>query len=151
MTTLMKRSFLVSGLLATACFGAVFAQNISTADDPIMCTMDYRPVCASVQVQCIKAPCDPIQQTFGNACMMNANKNASYLHDGECGSSILDGSRWTLQSFDGTVASGASIAFENGSISAHVCNTINGSYGLQGNTFVVGPMMSTKMACLGTL
>jgi putative hemolysin len=49
-----------------------------------VCTMEYAPVCASVQVQCIKAPCDPIQQTFGNTCMMKANKHAIYLHDGEC-------------------------------------------------------------------
>lgn len=50
----------------------------------IACTMQYEPVCASVAVQCIKAPCPPIEQTFGNTCMMNANKLATYLHDGEC-------------------------------------------------------------------
>jgi hypothetical protein len=46
--------------------------------------MEYAPVCASIQVECIKAPCPPIQQTFGNRCTMNANKQATFLHDGEC-------------------------------------------------------------------
>ncbi len=49
-----------------------------------ICTMEYAPVCASIQVQCVKAPCPPIQQTFGNKCQMNANKLANFLHDGEC-------------------------------------------------------------------
>lgn len=147
----MKKKGFVSIFLLLACFSIVFAQNTSSSDNPIICTMEYRPVCASVQVQCIKAPCDPVQQTFGNACMMNANKNTTYLHDGECGSTELDGSTWTLQSFDDKVASGSTLSFENGNISAHVCNSINGSYWVQGNTFVVGPMMSTKMACLGDL
>lgn len=51
---------------------------------PTMCTMEYAPVCASIQVQCIKAPCLPIKQTFGNKCMMNANKLAKFLYTGEC-------------------------------------------------------------------
>lgn len=32
------------------------------------CTMEYAPVCGLVAVQCIKAPCPPVPQTFGNAC-----------------------------------------------------------------------------------
>ena len=59
------------------------------ADEPTMCTMEYMPVCASVQVQCIKAPCPAINQTFGNACSMRANKNATFLYTGECKSGIL--------------------------------------------------------------
>lgn len=54
------------------------------AEEPTMCNMEYAPVCASVQVECIKAPCNPIEETFGNTCMMKANKHATYLHDGEC-------------------------------------------------------------------
>lgn len=53
-------------------------------EEPTICTMQYEPVCASVAVQCIKAPCPPIEETFGNTCMMNANKLATFLHDGEC-------------------------------------------------------------------
>lgn len=51
---------------------------------PVMCTMDYTPVCAEVQVQCIKAPCPPIKETFGNTCQMDANKLARFLYTGEC-------------------------------------------------------------------
>jgi len=53
-------------------------------ETPTACTMEYAPVCASVAVQCIKAPCPPIEQTFSNKCMMNANKLAKFVHDGEC-------------------------------------------------------------------
>jgi len=53
-------------------------------DQPTACTMEYAPVCASVAVQCIKAPCNPVEQTFENKCQMNANKLATFVHDGEC-------------------------------------------------------------------
>lgn len=56
-------------------------QNLENLDDPIMCTMEYAPVCAEVQIQCIKAPCYPIQQTFWNACSAWRNK---VLYTGEC-------------------------------------------------------------------
>lgn len=49
-----------------------------------ICTMEYAPVCAKVQIQCIKAPCEPIEQTFGNKCQMEANKLAVFLHEWEC-------------------------------------------------------------------
>ena len=59
-------------------------------EEGTVCTMEYAPVCAKVHVQCIKAPCDPILQTFGNRCMMNANSLAEYLYDGECRSGSED-------------------------------------------------------------
>lgn len=51
--------------------------------DPIMCTMEYAPVCGEVEVQCVKAPCLPVQQTFGNTCMASAAK-AKNITQGEC-------------------------------------------------------------------
>jgi hypothetical protein len=48
--------------------------TMSVIEEPMMCTMEYAPVCAEVQVQCIKAPCFPMKQTFGNAC--SAGKNS---------------------------------------------------------------------------
>ena len=51
---------------------------------PVMCTLEYAPVCAEVQVQCIKAPCPPIKETFGNKCQMEANKLAKFLYAWEC-------------------------------------------------------------------
>lgn len=49
-----------------------------------VCTADYTPVCGLVEIQCIKAPCLPIEQTFSNKCVMGQNKLAIYLHNGEC-------------------------------------------------------------------
>jgi hypothetical protein len=46
--------------------------STSSAAESTICTTDYTPVCAEVQVQCIAAPCFPIPQTFGNACMAQA-------------------------------------------------------------------------------
>lgn len=51
--------------------------------DAVMCTMEYAPVCWEVEVQCIQAPCDPIKQTFGNACMAGAAW-AKNVTQGEC-------------------------------------------------------------------
>lgn len=51
--------------------------------DPVMCTMEYAPVCGEVEVQCITAPCLPVKQTFGNTCMANASK-ATNITAGEC-------------------------------------------------------------------
>ncbi len=54
-------------------------------DDAIMCTMQYEPVCAEVQVQCIKVPCFPIQQTFWNSCSAGKSK---ILYIWECDSYV---------------------------------------------------------------
>ncbi len=35
---------------------------------PQICTMDYTPVCALVQVQCVTTPCPPLFETKGNEC-----------------------------------------------------------------------------------
>ena len=51
--------------------------------EAIACTMEYAPVCALVQVQCISAPCNPVEQTFGNKCMAQA-QDANILYEGEC-------------------------------------------------------------------
>lgn len=58
--------------------------------DTGVCTMEFAPVCAEVQVQCIKAPCNPIQQTFSNRCEMNKNKLAKFLHEGTCENEGVD-------------------------------------------------------------
>jgi hypothetical protein len=43
--------------------------------------MDYNPVCAEVQVMCIRAPCPPLNETFSNKCVMESNSLAKYLYD----------------------------------------------------------------------
>lgn len=57
--------------------------TVRVGDEPIACTMEYAPVCGSKQVQCIAAPCDPVQQTYSNRCMLNAD-GATFVSDGEC-------------------------------------------------------------------
>ncbi|MBR9677520.1 hypothetical protein GOV04_05240 [Candidatus Woesearchaeota archaeon] len=65
-------------LVFTAC-----ANTTVVNDRPTVCTMDYTPVCAKVDVQCIKAPCPPISQTFSNKCEAEAAGGFD-ITDGEC-------------------------------------------------------------------
>ncbi len=48
------------------------------------CTREYMPVCAEVQVQCIKEPCYPVKETFSNKCEMENNSLATFLHEWSC-------------------------------------------------------------------
>lgn len=64
--------------------------SLEENDVPVICTMEYAPVCAEVKVQCVKAPCPPIKETFGNRCQMNANKLAKFLYNGECSDHSID-------------------------------------------------------------
>jgi hypothetical protein len=49
-----------------------------------VCTMEYAPVCGSVAVQCIKAPCPSVQETFSNGCSACAQGNVDSYAQGEC-------------------------------------------------------------------
>src|SRR3989344_4842401 len=49
-----------------------------------VCTAIYAPVCGAVEVQCIKAPCYPVPQTFSNACTACANPLVQSYTAGEC-------------------------------------------------------------------
>lgn len=73
----MRSIFFLSSL-----FGLALAVSAAT-DNPVMCTMQYAPVCGTVQVQCITTPCDGVRQDFGNACMASAAK-AVDITEGEC-------------------------------------------------------------------
>ncbi|KKQ55042.1 MAG: hypothetical protein US74_C0044G0015 [Parcubacteria group bacterium GW2011_GWA2_38_13] len=68
-----------------------------TFDKTIICTPDqreadvciqiYEPVCAKVNIQCIKAPCYPILETFSNSCEACKNslvENAGGQPDPNC-------------------------------------------------------------------
>ncbi|OGY94339.1 MAG: hypothetical protein A2406_02905 [Candidatus Komeilibacteria bacterium RIFOXYC1_FULL_37_11] len=49
-----------------------------------VCTTIYSPVCATVNIQCIKAPCDPIKETFSNSCVACQNSLVESYVTGEC-------------------------------------------------------------------
>jgi hypothetical protein len=51
---------------------------------PPLCTTEYNPVCGSVQVDCIRAPCPPIPETFSNICELKASPRATFLYGGVC-------------------------------------------------------------------
>ena len=63
------------------------------------CTKEYRPVCAALQVQCIKAPCPPINTTFANTCLAE-NENAQILYEGACEDTSIN-LQGACESFDG--------------------------------------------------
>ncbi len=48
------------------------------------CTTDYAPVCATVTIECFKAPCYPIQKTFSNACEACKNPLVPSYKQGAC-------------------------------------------------------------------
>jgi len=49
-----------------------------------VCIELYDPVCAKVNVQCIKDPCPPIRQTFPNSCQACINPLVESYVKGEC-------------------------------------------------------------------
>jgi hypothetical protein len=59
-------------------------QTTQKVEDPIMCTMEYAPVCGKTQAKvCMGPGCASEQKTYGNKCMLNAEK-AKFLYEGEC-------------------------------------------------------------------
>ena len=68
---------------APAMHSAIGRVQIRVGDQPVGCTKEYRPVCGSKPIVCITTPCNPIQQTYSNRCMMDAD-NATFVHEGVC-------------------------------------------------------------------
>lgn len=48
------------------------------------CIEIYAPVCATVSVQCVTTPCEPVEQTFSNSCFACQNELVSSYRQGEC-------------------------------------------------------------------
>src|SRR3989338_4787062 len=73
------------GVSAVGSFGPMSRERIKAwcGGGGSGCTKEYRPVCGAKPIVCITTPCNPIQQTYGNRCMMLSD-GATYLHDGAC-------------------------------------------------------------------
>jgi len=85
-----------------------------------MCTTEYVPVCGEVQVQCVQAPCEPQQRTFGNKCELN-KAGAKFLHEGECGKEPNTG---------GGIANPASVYCAEHEGTLEIRKGVNGEYGV---------------------
>jgi len=84
-----------AGALAKGCYRDLNECSFSAGTKEItLCTKDqrigdvcfdiYDPVCAKVNIQCIKAPCDPIYQTYPNSCEACRNFLVDSYIKGEC-------------------------------------------------------------------
>ncbi|PIP73831.1 MAG: hypothetical protein COW88_00735 [Candidatus Lloydbacteria bacterium CG22_combo_CG10-13_8_21_14_all_47_15] len=49
-----------------------------------VCIALYQPVCGQVNIQCIKAPCQPVYETFSNSCVACANPLVESYTKSEC-------------------------------------------------------------------
>lgn len=49
-----------------------------------VCAAMYEPVCAKVNIQCIRAPCNPVEETFSNSCEACMNPLVESYTMGEC-------------------------------------------------------------------
>ncbi len=69
--------------------GIFIFSHVSFAAESMACTREYAPVCGVVQVQCIKAPCNPVRETFSNSCMANM-VHATDVTVGACDGSTIN-------------------------------------------------------------
>lgn len=72
-----------NGYILVSDVNASTIQCLDQESDLRICTLEYAPVCAEFQVQCVTTPCNPIQVTYGNACMAGDNR---ILYHWECNS-----------------------------------------------------------------
>lgn len=69
-------------ILALFGLSTLAAPALLYAESPMMCTMQYDPVCGTK---------DGVYKTYGNGCVLG-NEGATYQHAGECTAAELNGS-----------------------------------------------------------
>jgi hypothetical protein len=70
-------------LLGIGMYTFIFHNPYNAHAAEIACTLEYNPVCGSKEVQCVRAPCYPVYQTYSNNCFLNAD-GATFVYKGEC-------------------------------------------------------------------
>ena len=62
----------------------IFVECLPEQRNVDACIEIYQPVCATVNVQCITTPCDPVKETFENSCKACTNELVEGYVNGEC-------------------------------------------------------------------
>ncbi|MDO8584739.1 MAG: hypothetical protein Q7R85_01300 [bacterium] len=87
--------FLVLVSAASMYFRVIYSRKVTTVDNAVTlcaaeqreataCIALYQPVCAKINIQCIKAPCNPVNQTISNSCEACKNSLVESYISGAC-------------------------------------------------------------------
>jgi hypothetical protein len=90
--TMRSKALLCSEFLASnpdAIPGITVTNGDSKPLPDTFCTEEYQPVCGEIDVQCIKAPCPPVQETYPNSCYAK-KAGARIVSQGACAPRIRD-------------------------------------------------------------
>lgn len=103
-----------------------FTEDVTTIipDTQTECAPDHRLVCGEKEVQCIKAPCPPIKETYPNRC--EAEKaGAKVISEGFCPGGLPPTPPEPCSFYGGTLVTGTR---ECEGISKQACDNLNGTY-----------------------
>lgn len=126
--TLAMKAFALILFALIAFSGGQTAQ----AESPQACIELWAPVCGAKQVQCVRAPCNPVPTTYSNSCFMGVDK-ATFIHEGECTGDETGGG----SGGENYTPPAGCMAWYDG------CNSCS-------RATKDGPAMCTLMACQGT-
>ena len=78
---------LLSGCFQTTNNTSVPPKKVKEIKDDkknLICTEEFKPVCAKIELNCVTTPCPSSEKTFSNRCIMEKNSKATFLHEGAC-------------------------------------------------------------------
>ncbi len=78
---------LIGLVIIAGCSSATGTERLSCTPEQReaeACAEIYEPVCATVNIVCIRAPCYPVNETFPNACEACRNQLVDTYVKGEC-------------------------------------------------------------------